>query len=73
MNHFASYNKIGLHPEQCNNANNVKKYSETKHKIIDTSFLVRLVICTDGTYQMDLILYGSEAEKHECILFFKLK
>lgn len=73
MNHITSYNEIGLHPEKCNNANNVKGIQKQNKKSLVHLFLVRLDICTDGTYQLDLILYGSEAEKHKRILFFQIK
>lgn len=46
--------------------------NKTKKSLIHL-FLVRLDICTDGTYQLDFILYGSEAEKHKRILFFQIK
>lgn len=43
MNHITSYNEIGLHPEKCNNANNVKGIQKQNKKSLVHLFLVRLI------------------------------
>lgn len=72
MNHFASYNEIGLHPEQCNNANNVKSIQkQNTRSLIPLLWSVWLFAQTE--YIKWIWFYTGPRQKKWMYSFFQVK